>query len=103
MDKYIKKAEASNNPVGVEAAKVHFNRMNDTLRSVEKLRAIRGSGKSQRDFFEGCPALARHAARFSGADFVEGLGHLRDDMGLALGFDLKWSYPVGAGTCSWTR
>jgi hypothetical protein len=42
MDKYIKKAEASNNPVGVEAAKVHFNWMNDTLRSVEKLRAEAG-------------------------------------------------------------
>jgi hypothetical protein len=39
MDKYVKKAEASNNPVGAEAAKVHFNWMNDTLRSVEKLRA----------------------------------------------------------------
>jgi hypothetical protein len=38
MDLYEKKAEASNNPVGVEAAKVHFNWMNDTLRSVEKLR-----------------------------------------------------------------
>jgi hypothetical protein len=39
MDLYMKKAEASSNPVGVEAAKVHFNWMNDTLRSVERLRA----------------------------------------------------------------
>jgi hypothetical protein len=42
MDKYVKKAEASNNPVGVEAAKVHFNWMNDTLRKVEKMRAAAG-------------------------------------------------------------
>ena len=26
------------------------------------------------------PAFARHAARFSGADFVEGFVHFRDDM-----------------------
>jgi hypothetical protein len=38
MDLYVKKAEASNNPAGMEAAKVHFNWMNDTLRRIQKLR-----------------------------------------------------------------
>jgi hypothetical protein len=42
MDKYVKKAEASNNPVAVEAAKVHFIWMNDTMRKVEKMRAEAG-------------------------------------------------------------
>jgi hypothetical protein len=38
-DLYVKKAEASNNPIAAEASKVHFQWMNDTLRMVEKLRA----------------------------------------------------------------
>jgi hypothetical protein len=37
-DKYIAKAEASNNPVAVEAMKYHFQWINDTLRANEKLR-----------------------------------------------------------------
>jgi hypothetical protein len=37
-DKYIAKAEASSNPVAVEAMKYHFQWINDTLRANEKLR-----------------------------------------------------------------
>src|SRR3569832_1796706 len=37
-DKYIAKAEASKNPVAVEAMKYHFQWINDTLRTNEKLR-----------------------------------------------------------------
>ncbi|MGH9629764.1 MAG: DUF1592 domain-containing protein, partial [Bryobacteraceae bacterium] len=38
-DTYIAKAEASNNPVAVEAIRDHFHRVNDTIRSVERMRA----------------------------------------------------------------
>jgi hypothetical protein len=38
-DAYVAKAEASNNPVAVEAIRVHFQWMNDTLRYVERMRA----------------------------------------------------------------
>jgi hypothetical protein len=37
-DKYIAKAEAAKNPVAVEAMKYHFQWINDTLRTNEKLR-----------------------------------------------------------------
>jgi hypothetical protein len=37
-DAYVAKAEASNNPVAMEAARVHFQWMNDTLRRVERMR-----------------------------------------------------------------
>jgi hypothetical protein len=37
-DAYVAKAEASNNSVAVEAARVHFQWMNDTLRRVERMR-----------------------------------------------------------------
>jgi hypothetical protein len=36
-DKYIAKAEASGNPVAVDAMKTHFQWINDTLRGLEKL------------------------------------------------------------------
>jgi hypothetical protein len=38
-DDYIKKAEASNNPVAVQAIKVNFEWVNDTLRRLEKMHA----------------------------------------------------------------
>jgi mono/diheme cytochrome c family protein len=38
-DAYLKRAEASNNPVAMEAIREHFARVNETLRSVEKMRA----------------------------------------------------------------
>ncbi len=38
-DAYLAKAEASNNPVAMEAIRYHFQWVNDTLRSVEKMRA----------------------------------------------------------------
>lgn len=38
-DKYVAKAEAAKNPVAVEAMKVHFEWINDTLRGLEKLHA----------------------------------------------------------------
>jgi hypothetical protein len=37
-DAYVAKAEASSNPVAVEAVRVHFQWMNDTLRRVERMR-----------------------------------------------------------------
>ncbi|MEO8597127.1 MAG: DUF1592 domain-containing protein [Candidatus Solibacter sp.] len=37
-DLYLKKAEAANNPVAIEAIKQHFQWENDTLRYVEKMR-----------------------------------------------------------------
>src|SRR4051794_11083231 len=37
-DLYVAKAEASNNPVAVEAVKHHFQWVNDTLRRMEKMR-----------------------------------------------------------------
>jgi mono/diheme cytochrome c family protein len=37
-DKYVAKAEASNNPIAVEAMKVHFQWENDTMRRIEKMR-----------------------------------------------------------------
>jgi hypothetical protein len=37
-DAYVAKAEASDNPIAVEAIRVHFQWMNDTLRSVERMR-----------------------------------------------------------------
>ena len=36
---YLAKAEASNNPVAMEAIRTHFQWVNDTLRSVERMRA----------------------------------------------------------------
>ncbi|HJZ99577.1 MAG TPA: DUF1592 domain-containing protein [Candidatus Solibacter sp.] len=38
-DAYVKKAESANNPVAVEAVKVHFQWVNDTLRRLEKMHA----------------------------------------------------------------
>jgi hypothetical protein len=37
-DAYVAKAEASDNPIAVEAIRVHFQWMNDTLRSVDRMR-----------------------------------------------------------------
>ena len=37
-DAYVAKAEASNNPVAVEAIRDHFQWVNDTLRRVERMR-----------------------------------------------------------------
>jgi mono/diheme cytochrome c family protein len=38
-DAYLKRAEASNNPVALEAIREHFARVNETLRAVEKMHA----------------------------------------------------------------
>lgn len=35
---YLKKAETSDNPIALEAIRQHFQRMNDTMRAVERLR-----------------------------------------------------------------
>ena len=37
-DAYLAKAEASNNPVAMEAIRDHFRRVNETIRSVERMR-----------------------------------------------------------------
>ncbi|MGH9722170.1 MAG: DUF1592 domain-containing protein, partial [Bryobacteraceae bacterium] len=37
-DAYLAKAKASDNPIAMEAVRVHFQWMNDTLRSVERMR-----------------------------------------------------------------
>ena len=38
-DAYLAKAEASNNPIAMEAIRVHFQWVNDTIRRVERMRA----------------------------------------------------------------
>src|SRR5258708_2498521 len=37
-DAYVAKAEASDNPIAVQASRLHFQWVNDTLRSIERLR-----------------------------------------------------------------
>jgi hypothetical protein len=43
-DTYLAKAEASDNPIAMEAIRYHFRWVNDTLRSVERMRAEAESG-----------------------------------------------------------
>jgi mono/diheme cytochrome c family protein len=38
-DEYLKKAEASQNPVAMQAIREHFQQVNDTMRAVERMRA----------------------------------------------------------------